>query len=87
MTQYIDLIDKDVDGCGTDIHSILVIKNCTDVITNGFIERIGDAIAKRKMELSGEWTTDDCLDAAIEEMEKDGLEVEYISDQICEIYF
>ena len=49
MTQIINFIDTDVDGCGTDVETMIQIKG-EQALTNGAVKRIKDAIERYKKE-------------------------------------
>lgn len=53
MKQIIKLIDVDVDGCGTNVETMIQVEGKQE-LTNGIIERIKDAIDKYKKENDGE---------------------------------
>lgn len=74
---YINLTEVDVDGCGTNITS--VIKTNAAGITNGMVERIRNAISDYKADNEGEWDTDGCIDAALEQLKKEGYIAEIIT--------
>lgn len=47
MKQIVKLIDVDVDGCGTNVETMIQVEGKQE-LTNGIIERIKDAIEKYK---------------------------------------
>ncbi len=79
---YLKLIDENVDGNGTNVETVLCVE--TDALTNGQIGRIKEAIERCKED--GEYYTDDCIDAAINQLESEGLKVECCTPE-SEIYF
>ena len=52
MKQIINFIDADVDGCGTDVETMIQIEG-DQALTNGAIKRIKDAIERYKKENYG----------------------------------
>lgn len=81
--QYIKFVDKDVDGCGTDI--TIYCKVYGSEITVGTVDRIKNAICNYKNENEGEWDTDGCLDVATEQLKAEGYEIYWIDEEteIC----
>ena len=81
--QYIKFVDKNVDGCGTDI--TIYCKVYGNEITVGTVDRIKDAIYNYKNENEGEWDTDGCLDVATEQLKTEGYEVCWVNEnaEIC----
>ena len=57
MKQIVKLIDVDVDGCGTNVETMIEIEGKQE-LTNGIIQRTKDAIEKYKKENDGEYDTD-----------------------------
>lgn len=57
MKQIIKLIDVDVDGCGTNVETMIQVEGKQE-LTNGIIQRTKDAIEKYKKENDGEYDTD-----------------------------
>lgn len=55
MKQIINFIDADVDGCGTDVETMIQIEG-DQALTNGAIKRIKDAIERYKKENYGEYS-------------------------------
>ena len=49
MKQIVKLIDVDVDGCGTNVETMIEIEGKQE-LTNGIIQRTKDAIEKYKKE-------------------------------------
>ena len=49
MKQIIKLIDIDVDGCGTNIETMIQVEGKQE-LTNGIIQRVKEAINKHKKE-------------------------------------
>lgn len=54
MKQIINFIDVDVDGCGTNVETMIQIEG-DQALTNGTIKRIKDVIERYKKENYGEW--------------------------------
>lgn len=81
--QYIEFVDEDVDGCGTDVVSMAKVYG--NEITVGTVDRIKDAISNYKSENEGEWDTDGCLDVATEQLKAEGYEVYWVNEnaEIC----
>ena len=79
--QYIKFIDHDMDGCGTNL--TIMAKVTGELITNGTVERVKNAIGDYQTENEGEWDTDGCLDAAKEQLEAEGYKVEFIAESAC----
>lgn len=65
MTQIINLIDKDVDGCGTNIETLFQIEG-KQKLTTEIIQKVNTVIEKYKKENEGYMC--DCIqpDAIIE---------------------
>lgn len=76
MTQYINLTDVNVDGCGTDVATIIKIEG--SVLSRGTIDGIKEVIDNYKSENEGCWDTNGCITAAFEQLEKAGFEPEVI---------
>lgn len=79
MKQIIKLIDVDVDGCGTNVESMIQVEG-KQKLTSGIIKRIKDAIEKYKEENDGEWDTDSIIDIACKHLETEGYMCNYISE-------
>ena len=68
MKQIIKLIDVDVDGCGTNIETMIQVEGKQE-LTNGIIQRTKDAIEKYKKENDGEYYTDSIVGVVCEYLE------------------
>ena len=79
MKQIIKFIDTNIDGCGTNVESMVQIEGKHE-LTNGVIQRTKDAIEKYKKENNGEYDTDSIIDAACEHLESEGYMCDYISE-------
>ena len=77
MKQIIKFIDTDVDGCGTNIETMIQIKGKHE-ITNEVIRRTEDVIEKYKKENKGEWDTDSIIMIACEHLKTEGYTCYYI---------
>lgn len=66
VQQYIKLIEKNVDGCGSDAE--VCVKLSTDfILTAGHEKRLQDALKEIKNELpSDEWDTDYIVQEALQ---------------------
>lgn len=71
MKQIVKLIDVDVDGCGTNVETMIQVEGKQE-LTNGIIERIKDAIEKYKKENDGEYDTDSIVGVVCEYLESEG---------------
>ena len=78
MMQIIKFTDVKVDGCGTNIETVIQIEGKAE-LTNEIIERTKKAIEKHKEEYRDEWDTDSVLNAACEYLETEGYMCHYIS--------
>ena len=80
---YIKLEDVDVDGCGTDVSTIIEVDS--DDITNDTIKMATKAIEAYKRENEGEWDSDGCFNAAADKLRSEGFKVRFIvpSATIC----
>ena len=76
----IKLTDVNVDGCGTDIETIVTATGPT--ITDEIKLGINETIKNRKNDLAGEWTTDDCIEAVDDYLKQHGYDVKYITPNI-----
>lgn len=81
MTQIINLIDKDVDGCGTNIETLFVIEG-KQKLTTEIIQKVNTVIEKYKKENEGEWETDSILDVVCEYLENKGYMCDYIRPDV-----
>ncbi|SCH16433.1 Uncharacterised protein [uncultured Clostridium sp.] len=82
MKQIIKLIDVDVDGCGTNVETMIQVEGKQE-LTNGIIERIKDAIEKYKKENDGEYDTDSIVGVVCEHLESEGYMYDYISEDVA----
>ena len=80
MKQIVKLIDVDIDGCGTNVETMIQVEGKQE-LTNGIIERIKDAIDKYKKENDGEYDTDSIVGVVCEYLESEGYMCDYISDR------
>lgn len=81
MKQIINFIDTDVDGCGTDVETMIQIEG-EQTLTNGAIKRIKDAIDRYKKENYGEYCTDDVVEAACRQLDREGYICEHLSEDV-----
>lgn len=81
MKQIINFIDADVDGCGTDVETMIQIEG-DQALTNGAIKRIKDAIERYKKENYGECSPYDVVEAACEQLGREGYIYEYLSEDV-----
>lgn len=81
MKQIVKLIDVDVDGCGTNVETMIEIEGKQE-LTNGIIQRTKDAIEKYKKENDGEYDTDSIIDVVCEHLESEGYMRDYISEDV-----
>ena len=82
MTRYIQFVEENADGCGTDINVIIAVE--ADLcLTPAYEERLKNAIS----EIKREWLPEDCgMDAIIEEaMSRVFGDIEYtcVCPDIC----
>lgn len=84
VTTIVKFTDADVDGCGTNVETIAILKGTC--ITDEIKKNIDIAIEKCKCDLSWEWTTDDCLNAAVNYLKTLGFTVEFVNPAV-EIIF
>lgn len=82
MKQIIKLIDVDVDGCGTNVETMIEVEGKQE-LTNGIIQRTKDAIEKYKKENNGEYDTDSIIGVVCEHLESEGYMYNYISEDIA----
>lgn len=82
MKQIIKLIDVDVDGCDTNVETMIEVEGKQE-LTNGIIQRTKDAIEKYKKENNGEYDTDSIVDVVCEHLESEGYMYNYISEDIA----
>lgn len=79
MKQIIKFIDVNIDGCGTNVESMVQVEGKQE-LTNGVIQRTKDTIEKYKKENYGEYDTDSIIDVACEHLETEGYMCDYISE-------
>lgn len=79
MKQIIKFIDANIDGCGTNVESMVQIEGKHE-LTNGVIQRTKDAIEEYKKENNGEYDTDSIIDVACEHLESEGYMCDHISE-------
>ena len=79
MKQIIKFIDANIDGCGTNVESMVQIEGKHE-LTNGVIQRTKDAIEKYKKDNNGEYDTDSVIDVACEHLESEGYMCDHISE-------
>lgn len=82
MKQIINFIDTDVDGCGTDVETMIQIEG-DQALTNGAIKSIKDVIERYKKENYGEYSTDDVVEAACEQLGREGYIYECLPADIA----
>ena len=82
MKQVIKLIDVDVDGCGTNVETMIEVEGKQE-LTNGIIQRTKDVIEKYKKENNGEYDTDSIVGVVCEHLESEGYMYNYISEDIA----
>ena len=83
-TQYIRLVDEDIDGNGTDVVELIQVIGAT--ITNGIVSRIRKVISDYKEEVQWEYDTDGVVNVVCDFLRKEGYECEPIY-AACEITF
>lgn len=81
MKQIIKFMDKNVDGCGTDVETMIQIEG-DQALTNEAVKRIKDTIEKYKKENYGEYSTDDVVEAACEQLGREGYICECLSEDV-----
>lgn len=81
---FIKLIDVNVDGCGTNVETIIEV-NGRRKLTNEIIQRTQEAIDKYKESNPGEWDTDDIINIACEHLKAEGyISIPLLADAIIE---
>lgn len=84
MRQIINFIDRDVDGCGTNVETMIHVEGNAP-LTNEVIQRTKDVIEKYKVENEGNWTTDDVVEEACLHLENEGYMCDTITpDEVIE---
>lgn len=81
MKQIINFINTDVDGCGTDVETMIQIEG-DQALTNGAIKRVKDAIERYKKETYDEYSTDDVVEAACRQLDREGYICEPLSEDV-----
>lgn len=81
MKQIIKLIDVNIDGCNTNIATMIQVEGKQE-LTNGIIQRTKDTIDNYKKESNGEYDTDDIVNIVCEHLEKEGYMCDYISEDV-----
>lgn len=81
MKQIINFIDTDVDGCGAYVETMIQIEG-EQALTNGAVKRVKDVIEKYKKENYGEYCTDDVVEAACEQLGREGYICEHLSEDV-----
>lgn len=81
MKQIVKLIDVDVDGCGTNVETMIQVEGKQE-LTNGIIQRTKDAIEKYKKECDGEYDTDSVVDTVCEYLKNEGYMCDHISEDV-----
>ena len=79
MKQIIKFIDANIDGCGTNVESMVQVEGKQE-LTNGVIQRTKDAIEKYKKKNYGEYDTDSIIDVVCKHLETEGYMCDYISE-------
>ena len=85
MKQIIKFIDIDVDGCGTNVESMIEVEGKQE-LTNRIIQRTKDAIENYKKENYVEYDTDSIIDVACEHLESEGYMCDYISEDVTIVF-
>lgn len=84
MRQIINFIDRNVDGCGTNVETMIQVESNAP-LTNEVIQRTKDVIEKYKVENEGNWTTDDVVEEACYHLEEEGYMCDTITpDEVIE---
>jgi dTDP-D-glucose 4,6-dehydratase len=81
MKQIVKLIDVDVDGCGTNVETMIQVEGKQE-LTNGIIQRTKDVIEKYKKGCDGEYDTDSVVDTVCEYLENEGYMCDHISEDV-----
>lgn len=79
MTQIINFIDTNVNGCGTDVETMIQIDG-EQTLTKEAVKRVKDAIERYKKEVYDEYNTDDVVEAACRQLDREG----YICEPLLE---
>lgn len=70
MRQIINFIDRDVDGDGINIETLIQVEG--EPLTAGVVQRTKDSIEKYKEKYKGDWTINDVVEEACLHLEKEG---------------
>ena len=81
MQSILKLIDKNVDGCGTDVEEVIQIEG--NPLNDDLISDIEKVISNRKSE-DADWNTDDILSAVWKCLEGKGYSVKSIYPTVIE---
>lgn len=79
---YVELVEQNVDGCGTDISIMLEVKRDAPISPVMMKSHMQNAIDMYKDENPGEWDTDGCFDAAIKRLQDHGYKVKIVTPTI-----
>jgi hypothetical protein len=82
ITSFVDIVDKDVDGCGTDVR--VTLKVIGPAVTNGLVSEVEKSVSEYKKDVE-DWDSDQVFAAAASYLKKKGYVVEYQIPSI-EIY-
>lgn len=80
MQSILKLIDKNIDGCGTDVEEVIQIEG--NPLTDDLISDIEKVISTRKED--ADWDTEDILSAVWECLEGKGYSVKSIYPTVIE---
>lgn len=80
MQSILKLIDKNIDGCGTDVEEVIQIEG--NPLTDDLIRDIEKVISTRKED--ADWDTEDILSAVWECLEGKGYSVKSIYPTVIE---
>lgn len=81
MLSILKLVDKNVDGCGTDVEEVIQIEG--NPLNDDLISDIKKVISNRKSEGS-DWDTDDILSAVWACLEEKGYSVKSVYPTVIE---
>ena len=82
MKQIIKLIDVDVDGCGTNVETMIQVEGKHE-LTKRIFKGINDTIQKYKKECDGEYDTDNIVETVCEYLENKGYMCYHISEDVA----
>lgn len=86
MKQVIKFIDKNVDGCGTNVEVLIQVEGKLQ-LTSAVLQETKDVIKRYKIE-NDLWCTDEVVDEACKFLETKGYMCNYAAPQIdAEIWF